>query len=311
MMTYNWDNMVEITVPKGTNGWVYSGEVTINGVNVKFPVGTPTTVPEPAAALLNKMIELEREDDLSGAKPNNHYVGNVTVPDGKTLTLQKGAKVVDEAGVLGGSSAPAHVVILPETTAEVDPDAGVVFIMTPMSATPTDGGTAKIVYNGAEYTSPILYISDNGLDGYAMGNTGAIGIPGGNSDAPFLVALYTAETDGAYGMFMPMDGATSVTVSITEGASSGAAESPVVVVPFVVDNSMNINITKSFDDILALANSGKVVFITGVFAYATWFLPLVAARDNSEGSTILFAAGDGKDSAMVIEYTRDGANLTS
>ena len=29
MMTYNWDNMVEITVPKGTNGWVYSGEVII------------------------------------------------------------------------------------------------------------------------------------------------------------------------------------------------------------------------------------------------------------------------------------------
>jgi RNA polymerase sigma factor (sigma-70 family) len=62
-MTYNWNTMVEITVPTGTNGWLYSGEVIINGVKVRFPVGVPTSVPEPAAVLLKKMIELEQEEE--------------------------------------------------------------------------------------------------------------------------------------------------------------------------------------------------------------------------------------------------------
>ena len=111
-MTYDWNKMVDITVPAGTNGWVYSGEVIINGVKVKFPVGTPTTVPEPAAALLNKMIELEKEDDLNTAKPNNHYIGDVTVPEGKTLTIMKGAKVVDEDGALGGNAGGGGVFVV-------------------------------------------------------------------------------------------------------------------------------------------------------------------------------------------------------
>lgn len=106
-MTYNWNTMVEITVPTGTNGWLYSGEVIINGVKVRFPVGTPTSVPEPAAVLLKKMIELEQEEDANTAKPQNHYVGDVTIPAGKTLTLEEGAMVNDMAGGLGGGSASA------------------------------------------------------------------------------------------------------------------------------------------------------------------------------------------------------------
>lgn len=106
-MTYNWNTMVEITVPTGTNGWLYSGEVIINGVKVRFPVGTPTSVPEPAAVLLKKMIELEQEEDANTAKPQNHYVGSVTIPAGKTLTLEEGAMVNDMAGGLGGGSASA------------------------------------------------------------------------------------------------------------------------------------------------------------------------------------------------------------
>lgn len=102
-MTYNWNTMVEIAVPTGTNGWLYSGEVIINGVKVRFPVGVPTSVPEPAAVLLKKMIELEQEEDANTAKPQNHYVGDVTIPAGNTLTLEKGAKFVDNSG--GSASA--------------------------------------------------------------------------------------------------------------------------------------------------------------------------------------------------------------
>ena len=149
-MTYNWNNMVSITVPTGTNGWLYSGELTINGVKVRFPVGVPTSVPEPAAVLLKKMIELEQEEDANTAKPQNHYVGDVTIPAGKTLTLEKGAKFVDNSG-------PSEVVTLPETEFDPVPDEeGMFFSTTPLSATPTAGATAKVTYNGVGYECSVL-----------------------------------------------------------------------------------------------------------------------------------------------------------
>lgn len=164
-MTYDWNKQVEITVPTGTNGWIYSGEVIINGVKVRFPVGVPTTVPEPAAALLNKMIELEREDENNTAKPDNHYVGSVTVPEGKTLTLAKGAKVVDEDGLLG--STPAPVVILPETELTPKETNGVVvgFMGTPtLTAYPEVGKTYTVTVNGTQHN--LVAVSNDGMNGF-------------------------------------------------------------------------------------------------------------------------------------------------
>ena len=193
-MTYDWNKQVEITVPTGTNGWIYSGEVIINGVKVRFPVGVPTTVPEPAAALLNKMIELEREEENNTAKPDNHYVGSVTVPEGKTLTLAKGAKVVDEDGLLG--STPAPVVILPETELAFD-NSPVCPITTPFANKPTLGGTYKIKLDGTEYTTSNVVDATNTLgEGviacYALGNADLLGFTemlGTNPDASANIFL--------------------------------------------------------------------------------------------------------------------------
>lgn len=211
-MTYNWNNMVSITVPTGTNGWLYSGELTINGVKVRFPVGVPTSVPEPAAVLLKKMIELEQKEDANTAKPQNHYVGDVTIPAGKTLTLEAGAKFVDNSG-------PSEVVILPETELEKDDFFGTA---TPLSATPTEGATAVVTYNGVAYESPVARVVDEGVEMFVAGNTELIGIPGGNADAPFTVILMPAAPDGATVVFTPTDDPTSVTISIVQvGAASG------------------------------------------------------------------------------------------
>lgn len=277
-MTYNWNTMVDITVPTGTNGWLYSGEVIINGIKVRFPVGVPTSVPEPAAALLNKMIELKKEEADNTAKPQNHYIGAVTIPEGKTLTLAKGAKLVDE------NNAP--VVILPET--EMTPaEEGMFGIMTPLSATPTDGATAKIIYNGVEYTSPIILGEDEGLVMYGMGNTDMMGLPGGNADAPFAVVLIPSGMDGAYGMVVPMDGATSVTLSIvqTEGAASGGSSAGALVVTAVISGDTTATLT--VDSVSATHASMYAAITSGrdVLCIATH--PRVTNPSGATDTTIL------------------------
>ena len=181
----NWNNMVDITVPTGTNGWLYSGEVIINGIKVRFPVGTPTSVPEPAAVLLEKMIELEREEAGNGAMPDNHYIGSVTIPAGKTLTLEPGSKLVDNSG---GAS---DVVILPETVTTVDPDnsEGAAVIATPLQSPVAAGDTVSITYNGTAYECTGVDGGTTNSRSVAFGNLAAMGATGGNPDAPFIVIL--------------------------------------------------------------------------------------------------------------------------
>lgn len=268
-MTYNWNTMVDITVPTGTNGWLYSGEVIINGIKVRFPVGVPTSVPEPAAVLLKKMIELEQEEADNTAKPDNHYVGSVTIPDGKVLKLDKGAKVEDPDGILG--SAPAEVVILPETEATYSAEMNNYLIMTPLSATPTEGAAAKITYNGTAYPCTVAYFEEDGIGSYVLGNIDALGMPltGGNPDAPFVVMIAPDGIDGAYGIVMPMEEVTSVTLSIvqTEGGSadSGSGDGGVFTARVVASASTKdmtlSDCDKTFPEIVAAYNAGKAIRI--------------------------------------------------
>ena len=86
-MTYDWNKMVEITVPVGINGWVYAGSVTINGVTVDFPIGIPTSVPEPVAELLKKFIALEEDKNKVPAQDAGGGGGFVVTA---TVTLDEG-----------------------------------------------------------------------------------------------------------------------------------------------------------------------------------------------------------------------------
>lgn len=124
----------------------------------------------------------------------------------------------------GGSS---EVVILPETVVTVNEGQGV--IMTPLSATPTEGATAKVTYNGTEYLCQFVAEADEESTGYMLGNLEATGNGVGNPDAPFVVVLIpdgmddTGDGTIVYGVVMPMEEVTSVTLSIVQenGASAG------------------------------------------------------------------------------------------
>ena len=308
-MTYNWNTMVEITVPTGTNGWLYSGEVIINGVKVRFPVGVPTSVPEPAAVLLKKMIELEQEEDANTAKPQNHYVGDVTIPAGKTLTLEKGAKFVDNSG-------PSEVVILPETVLTASEETGgQAPIMTPLSATPTEGATAKVTYNGTEYICTNVCVEEDGIRSYMLGNLDALGtFSGGNPDAPFVVALIPDGVDGAYGIVMPMDGATSITLSIVQvGAASGGESAGGGYLYFTGTATMNSNtnngeatLDKTFAQVLAAIKGKQPVFcaLSGVHDNQIYILQAVSNWQDA----MITLCGTMVGTSVELTMMHDGTN---
>lgn len=309
-MTYNWNNMVSITVPTGTNGWLYSGEVIINGVKVRFPVGVHTSVPEPAAVLLKKMIELEQEEDANTAKPQNHYVGDVTIPAGKTLTLEKGAKFVDNSG-------PSEVVILPETEltlTSVSGDMSVYHFYAPPENVPTAGAKCKLMWGGMEYTNTVVDISATiGAHALLLGNTDLMAEEGmdlenPDADAPYCVMLVPdgnplGEGDQvAYGVIMSIGITPDPPVlSIVQvgAASGGASDSPVFVVK--VNNSGGYTADKTYGETLSALNAGKLVYfivssegLIAVTALVSYFMDkIIATFDQTLNNQKLHWSSDG------------------
>lgn len=320
-MIYDWNKQVEITVPTGTNGWIYSGEVIINGVKVRFPVGVPTTVPEPAAALLNKMIELEREDENNTAKPDNHYVGSVTIPEGKTLTLAKGAKVVDEDGVLGGSSTPAPVVILQD--AEITIDQGLGQITTPLQAPVAAGDIAQITYDGTTYECTGVV-----GEGIMFGNFELVGMTGGNPDAPFVVALMNEGNDQGdgtmvYGMAIFAEGSTATTISIVvtgNSADSGNDGGGVFTARFKASSALAAmelsDCDKSMFEFDAAYRAGKDIRIVAVVDETQEYIGRVVCASKPEGDAwVIFNAvvpfGTGGVTNTFAIAPRDGGAMTA
>ena len=257
-MKYNWTEMVDITVPVGTNGWLYSGELIINGVKVSFPVGVPTSVPAPAAALLQQMIVIEQEADKT-AKPNNHYVGSLTVPAGKTLTLQPGTKVVDADGVLG---AGASKVLLDETALTVDKATGMMTAQVDLAYKAEQDKLYTVIYNDAEYKCK-AYIEKRSTGAWTL-LLGKINYPQANNDAPFAIIIQVpAPGDGknAAMQVMPQDGAETATVSImekTEPAGGGL----IVRTTLQGDagNGMTyVSFDKTFGEIMEAIQAGRYV----------------------------------------------------
>ena len=100
----------------------------------------------------------------------------VSETDNEYFCTESGWKLGSELG------APSVVVILPETELKKD---GFFGTTTPLSATPTEGATAVVTYNGVAYESPVARAVDEGVEMFVAGNTAMMDIPGGNADAPF------------------------------------------------------------------------------------------------------------------------------
>lgn len=257
---------VTITVPVGLNGWQQTGSVVINGMKIEFPVGEETQVPETAAALLNELIEAAEKRAEDTAKPDNHYVGAVTIPAGKNLVLEEGAGIKR-----------ADKVILPETVINAiinssgQPDE--LMLTTPWETEPEAGKTYEVIFNGTAYECKgIAYEFLGAISAVVMGNVDELGVAGGNSDAPFRLVCMPNEVgtaEGAYGMIELTDGSHpySVTLSIVEkgeAVSGGGGGSGVVFINGTIDpngdgDETNIWLIpdKNLDECKALIEAGN------------------------------------------------------
>ena len=294
-MAYNWNNTVKITVPVGLNGWDYSGQITINGITTTFPVGVETSLPEPVAAKIQHMIAVEEAN--KPVKPDNHYVGAVTIPAGKKLTLAKGAKLVDE------SSAPT--VILEETEVIVSEE-GAGFITTPLTGDVVAGDVLSIKYNGIDYECTGADASAMIPGAIAFGNLDAMGLPGGNAEAPFVIFLVPGGMDGIYGM---VDGVLPATITITKlaEAGSGGGVGGFVVKATITEmddtgTSGKVTVDKTFAETLEAIQAGRyVVCHMDVGEAGCQILPAInyVLMDNG-ASVIAFMVNSGMASSTVV-----------
>lgn len=212
------------------------------------------------------------EDNMN----KTHAPGDVVIPAGATLTLEEGAKVNDKAGVLATAGGSGETVILPETELTVAGDANP--IMTAPNAMPEVGAVCTVTYNGTAYDCPAVAAVTEEVAGIAFGNTDVLGIPGGNANAPFFVALFDMPMDvegvSVYGMLVPMEEfaeGTYVTLSIvqTEGAESGGEsagsgifEVSVPVTKYIASTGHDFGeFDKTFAELAAAQKAGKIVRI--------------------------------------------------
>lgn len=152
----------------------------------------------------------------------------------KNYVCEYNIKDRTEKGVAGGStggdcdwnimknkpfySEIGEVVILPETTVEIDPETGEGDLMDVLSL--VVGNTYLVNWNGTAYPCVAESFDMNGIPATALGNIGAItGV--GMTDEPFFLLAASAENAeeiGAGGGIVVLDGSTSATISIyTEG----------------------------------------------------------------------------------------------
>lgn len=175
--------------------------------------------PNPKKLKLTGAVEAEYD----GSEKVEIYIPS-GVSDPGTAHLQL---VSDENGTAVWADRLAYpytgqVAVLPETAmTHMGEEDGVQLhvLTTPLTTMPEKGKTYKVVYNGTAYDCPVVYGYDEGGNGgqFVLGN--AMGEDGGNPDAPFTFIALEDEAKGAelgyYALCAALDGATSVTISIT------------------------------------------------------------------------------------------------
>lgn len=214
-MTYDWSKMVKMTVPVGLCGWQQRGSLTINGRTTEFPVGVDTELPEPVAERV-KALMADAEEKAEHVQPLKPWMQYVTGADGVARWEPRLAYAETE-----------EAVILPETAV---PIVGRENPVTEQFAAPiVDGNTYTFIYNGTAHECVAKQIDlADGVAAIALGNVGAM-TGGDDTGEPFAFIVLppdVAAEFGAAALLTPLDGAESVTLSITGVAEKAKTIDP-------------------------------------------------------------------------------------
>ena len=255
--------------------------------------------------------------------PNPH---KLTVKQGETTAEYDGSKAVsveipdgvDEATISklveAKLNALLNPVILPETT--VTGESGEGKILTPLSANPEVGKTYDVVFNGVTYACPAIRAEDNGIASVVLGNSDMMGIPGGNTAAPFVLILIPGGADMlgdgnlVYGLVVGIDESNTATISVKEatGNDQNKVDNSQITVHASQDGTLAISgIDKSFSEVLAaLKNGAHVQLMLTRPDGVTEVYPVAAYTDTH----ITFILLPSHDTAWMIEWTESGMTQT-
>lgn len=167
-----------------------------------------------------------------------------------------------------------ETVILPETTVEIDPDAGMGLI--PVDFTVEGGNKYTVKYNGVEYVALCTAVEDS----FFLGSVGSLGgedfegLPVTDDPFALMYGVLGQDDEGndSYGwVICPLDGSASVTLSIAE-----IKYTPIPVqyvsnaLPYILNLSIefydggeykNITCAESYAEVMRLYDSGRYIIV--------------------------------------------------
>lgn len=91
---------------------------------------------------------------------------------------------------------------------------GQFMLLTPPTTTPVEGVNHTVVYNGTTYECVAVEVSDDGLTGIALGNTGRFSGEPDPAGPPFILMFANAFGEGIYGMGVALNGSETFTISV-------------------------------------------------------------------------------------------------
>ena len=208
-------------------------------------------------------------------------------------------------------------VLFPETTMELDPDAGACVIPEWGEQYLEDSKTYTVNFNGSAYECVCTLFSAEGLEGYVLGNGAAMGLDVPASDAPFVFVLNTpmgAYEIGYAAMVLPLDGSTSCTISITgevvhklpSDYVAGGGGIYIATLSLINYNDKTCGFVASFEEVYKAITSGKQVFAYDptdgqYYSVASFELSCITfVRYDFVGSSSTFAQ------MKMVKYNSDG-----
>lgn len=265
------------------------------------------------------VVKVEGNPDVIWHKLDKEYLpddlGGVKTVNGKSPDENGNVEVegVTDYNKLENTPCGVEMVeLLPETTAELDPESYEGLI--PAAIALVDGNTYTVIWNGVSYTSKCQLVYQNGMRGYLLGDGAMLGVEG--KGEPFVLI---SVPEASVTLFMVLDGSTSATLSITgEGVKKLDTKFlPKMVVTFtrfadVTDVYMRAD--KSIEQIVAAIHDGMIVegrYIENgtLFIFHVAKAPVsVESVENLDGDCLVFSSVYGI-TPTIIAYKRLSGNL--